>query len=76
MPKEEIKMTATISERHKEIMDRLRKRDAARKIIEGELLALQHECEHPYNKCRSGKDYSGFYSTDCYCPDCGLRTSS
>lgn len=63
----------TINERHKNIADRLLKHDAARKIIEGELLALRHECQHPNMEVTHSNTWGRFESTDYNCPDCGLR---
>lgn len=66
----------TIRQRRKTIEDKLRKHDAARKIIEAELLALQHECEQRRGKTWSdGGGYGGpdWLTTYFDCPDCGLH---
>ncbi len=51
----------TISDKREDIEKRLREHDAARKLIEAEMLALQHVC--PHTNCQSWKD-------------CGLRRST
>jgi hypothetical protein len=66
----------TIKERHEDIAKRLRKHDAARKVLEGELLALQHECEHPNMESWVHYDYGGGSDHNTSCPDCGRRTYS
>ncbi len=65
-----------IAGRHKEISDRLRKHDAERKKIEGELLALRHECEHPRMETWHDSGWGRMPSTEHHCPDCGLRKST
>ena len=67
---------ATITERHKDISDRLRKHDAARKIMEGEMLALQHECDHQNMKTWHDSGWGRMPSTEQHCPDCGLHKST
>lgn len=69
-------MAKSIQDRLKDITARLRKHDSARKIIEGELLALQHECEHPRKESWHDSGWGRMPSTEHSCPDCGLRYST
>lgn len=64
----------SITERYLDIKDRLKKHDAARKVIEGELLALQHECDHPNIKVWHDSGWGRMPSTGRYCPDCGYSS--
>ena len=70
----------TINERYKDIAERhaseVLRHDAARRIIECELLALQHECQHSNLKTWSDSGWGRMSSTERSCPDCGLRTST
>ena len=52
---------------------RLKEHDAARLVIEGELLAIQHACQHKHVREWNSTDYK--CETDHYwvCEDCGLR---
>lgn len=59
-----------IKAKRAEIANRLKAHDAARKLIEAEVLALQHVCEHP--KARWVPDTFGDGSS-WHCPDCGLN---
>lgn len=63
----------TIKERHDDIIRRLREHDAARKLIEAELLALQHVC--PHEKAHQWHDSGwGRMPSDYWqCRDCGLQ---
>jgi hypothetical protein len=63
----------TIKERYKALKLRIRENEAQAKILEGELAALQHLCDHPHGKESSRTDYLG--DTDYYftCPDCGYH---
>lgn len=70
------KMSNSIAKRHKAISDRLRSHDAKRKIIEGELLALRHECQHPNLKTWRDSGWGRMPSTESKCPDCGYRSST
>jgi hypothetical protein len=63
-----------ISTKRQDIKQRLKLHDAARKLIEAELLGLQHICEHPNAKKWNDGDIRG--STNYFqCPDCGLDRS-
>lgn len=66
----------SINRRYLDISSRLKKHDAARKIIEGELLALQHECSYPKMKVWHDSGWGRMPSTEKHCPDCGLWKSS
>lgn len=68
-------MVKSISERYKTISDKLKKHDAKRKYIEGQLAMLQHECGHPNVKIWHDSGWGRMPSTESLCPDCGLRTS-
>lgn len=61
----------TTREKYEDIAKRLREHDGARKLIEAELLSLQHICLHPNKKTIGGRDYSGVYDSTTSCPDCG-----
>lgn len=66
----------TISERFLDIDSRLKKHDAERKFLEGELKALQAECEHPglEEMSRFDRDYGAPPVTEYFCPCCRLRS--
>jgi len=63
-------------EKAKDAKRRLREHDARRKVIEAELLAIQHACEHPNAKTWSAMDYGGFSTQYFECPDCLKATST
>lgn len=58
------------------VRQRLKEHDGKRKIIEAELLALQHACPHVNSDGRNVGDYSGGSSYDWSCKDCGKYTST
>ncbi len=63
---------AQIAKKYKIVKDKLCKHDAQRKIIEADLLALQHQCEHPNGKSEYDSGWGRMSSTDFNCPDCGF----
>lgn len=48
-----------IKAKYERLMERLRTHDANRKIIEGEIKAIQHICQHPNKKNYKSYDYGG-----------------
>ena len=64
----------TINERFLDIEKRLRKHDAERKFLEGELKALQAECEHHSLKEQIDSGWGRMPSTTYFCPCCRLRS--
>lgn len=65
-----------IREKREHIDRRLREHDAARKIIEAELLALRHICQHPNGVTTHDSGWGRMPSNDFRCPDCGLTRST
>lgn len=65
-----------IKAKHDDVKRRLKEHDAARKLIEGELLYLQHVCEHPNMKRWHDSGWGRMSSDEFQCPDCGLRGST
>jgi transposase-like protein len=59
--------TEEIKRKRRKIEQRLKEHDAARKLIEAEMDALQHVCPHKNSK--TGRDYDG--GSSWYCSDCG-----
>jgi len=62
-----------IHEKYKSIAGRLKSHDAARKLIEAELLALQHICPHTNYEEWTDSGWGRMSSNEWYCKDCGLR---
>jgi hypothetical protein len=65
-----------IKDKYVKIIDKLKRHDAKRKLIEAELLALQHVCPHENVKeWDDGGGYGGPSWSSHYwdCADCGLR---
>jgi len=63
----------SIAERYADICKRLKEHDAARKLIEGELLALRHICQHEHTRTWNHHDYGGGSDHHWHCDDCGLH---
>jgi hypothetical protein len=63
-----------IKQKWEDVSKRLRMHDAARKLLEAEVLSLQHICEHPNMKRWSKCNYSGDTTSYEQCPDCGFRS--
>ena len=53
-------------------MEKLRIHDSNRKILEGELAALQCRCQHINAEYKTWVDYEG-RTTTVSCPDCGYK---
>lgn len=65
----------SIKERFLDVSARLKKHDAQRKVLEGELKAIRHECEHP-NAKRGTRSIMGRETVEWFCcPDCGKEES-
>jgi len=64
-------MSASIKKRHDDIARRLKEHDAARKLIEAEMMALQHVCDHKNVKEWNHHDYGGGCDHHWVCQDCG-----
>lgn len=67
---------AQIYKKASAIKQRIKEHDGQRKIIEAELLALQHACPHVHSKGFMSGDYSGGSSYEWGCQDCGKTTST
>lgn len=67
-------MTASqIKSKADRIRQRLKEHDGKRKIIEAELLALQHACPHTDVDEWDHHDYGGGHDHHWLCKNCGLQ---
>lgn len=69
-------MPSSIRERREAIQQRLKEHDAARLLIEAELLALRHVCPHADVETYKNYDYGGGCDLHWHCKDCGLKKVS
>lgn len=67
-------MTQETYKKRRDIQRRLREHDGARKLIEAELLALQHVCEHPNLRSWHDSGWGRMPSDHTQCDDCGYST--
>lgn len=67
------KPKTAIAKQRAKIEQRLKEHDAARKIIEAELLSLQHACPHKNVRQWTHHDYGGGSDRHWNCDDCGLH---
>lgn len=51
-------------------VDAFRMHDAKRKVLEAELLCIQHVCTHPNEASSKHYDYGGGCDVTTTCPDC------
>lgn len=65
-----------IREKQSDIKQRLAAHDAARKLIEAELLALRHVCQHENVDQWSDSGWGRMPSDYWLCKDCGLSKSN
>lgn len=63
---------ATIQQRRGKLAEKIRKNKAERIRLDGELKALQSECDHPNASSFLSGDYSSARFMAWSCPDCGL----